>query len=363
VDGKPTAFDEAVQHAVEILRGSKSPLVWGLARGSTAGHRAAVALAEQIGGTVDTVTSTKPEAAMAFQKLGQSTCTLGEVRNRADLVVFWRANPVVTHPRHLERYSVEPPGLFVPRGKADRTIVVVDVASTETSERADTFLKIASVDETVVVESLKRLVRGEEASETTLSSELLSQLKRLAQQLKDCKYGALFLGGANSQARGDATEALFMLTRELNAFTRFTVHVLGRPTGAENVLTWQTGFPFAVNFALGYPRFDPQAFSANVLLERGEVDSCVLVGSDSVQLLSPAATDRLQQLPTIALDYPYADPGFAATVRFTTAIYGIHAAGTAYRMDGVSIPLRKILSAEYPTDEEVLNGIASQLKA
>jgi formylmethanofuran dehydrogenase subunit B len=270
---------------------------------------------------------------------------------------------MVTHPRHLERYSVEPAGLFVPRGRADRTLVVVDSTATETARRANVFLQIPWSDDPLVIEALRKLVRGEELSELGLPGELTSQLQELVAQMKACKYGALFLDPQHEEANTDfnVTEALFTLTTELNAFTRFTVHVLGQPAGAENVLTWQTGFPFAVNFAKGYPRFDPQKFAASGLIERGEVDSCLLVGSDCAGQLSPEAGERLQSLATIALDYPNAEPGLPATVQFTTAIYGIHAAGTAYRMDGVSIPLRKILASDYPADDEVLCAISARL--
>ena len=36
---------------------------------------------------------------MAQQVVGKVTCTLGEVRNRADLVIFWGSDPLVSHPR------------------------------------------------------------------------------------------------------------------------------------------------------------------------------------------------------------------------------------------------------------------------
>src|SRR6478609_11412149 len=112
VAGKPVSLAEGIDRAVDLLRGSRAPLVWGLERSSTDGQRAAIALAEQIGGTIDTPSSCDAATVLAIQDVGQSTCTLGEVRNRADLVVFWGADPLVTHPRHLERYSVEPRGVF-----------------------------------------------------------------------------------------------------------------------------------------------------------------------------------------------------------------------------------------------------------
>jgi formylmethanofuran dehydrogenase subunit B len=99
------------------------------------------------------------------------------------------------------------------------------------------------------------------------------------------------------------------------------------------------------------------------LLERGEVDACLLVGSESCDDLSPRARRTLQGLPTIALDYPHITPPFEATVQITTAVYGIHAAGTAYRMDEIPIPLRQILPTSYPTDEEVLWSIKNRLSS
>jgi formylmethanofuran dehydrogenase subunit B len=49
-------------------------------------------------------------------------------------------------------------------------------------------------------------------------------------------------------------------------------------------------------------------------------------------------------------------------VQFTTAIYGIHAPGTAYRMDEVPIPLRRLIPSSYPSDDEILDAIAACLK-
>jgi formylmethanofuran dehydrogenase subunit B len=368
IEGTAVSLSTAVDRAADILHASQAPLIWGLTRSSTAGHRAAIALAEQLGGTIDTAISCDTAAALAMQHVGQSTCSLGELRNRADLIVFWFANPVVTHPRHLERYSVEPHGLFVPRGRADRTVVTVDSARTETGQLADMFLQIAPENEVAAIEALGRLIRNEAIGETTFEAEIVEQVRQLATKMKSCKYGALLFGGGRDGAKigTETIERLLKFTSELNQFTRFTAHYLasgGALTGAENVLTWQTGFPFAVNFASGYPRFDPQEFAAEGLLERGEVDACVLVGSQAVQNLSQAAQANLKTIPTISLDYPNADPGLSATVQFTTAIYGIHVAGTAYRMDGISIPLRKLLPTNYPSDDEVLDRIAARLKS
>ncbi len=304
---------------------------------------------------------------MAIQQVGESTCSLGEVGNRADLVMFWGADPAVSHPRHFERYSAEPKGLFVPRGRADRTIIVIDAEASETSRLADSFIKAPRDGDFEVIWALRQLLRGIDLPTSVDVGVPHERLRQLAEQLTSCRYGAVFfgLGLAQSGAGHANVEALLRLVADLNDFTRFTARRLRIPgdvAGADSVLCWLTGFPFAVNFARGYPRYDPAEYSANELLQRGEVDACVFVGSESCSELSPSAQRAIERLPTIALDYPDVSPPLAATVQITTAIYGIHAQGTAYRMDEVPIPLRRLIPSELPTDEEVLSAIAARLR-
>lgn len=367
VSGRPVAYDEAVCRAAEILANSRAPLVWGLTRSSTAGQRAAIALAERLGGTVDTLTSLNPAATLAIQNVGQSTCSLGEVRNRADLVIFWGANLAVSHPRHLERYSVEPHGLFLPRGRADRSVIVIDYAATETSSIADEFWKITAGSDRKFIEALQQVVSGIEITTALDFGVSKEKVRQLAERMKTCRYGALFFGmgqgmGSEKQAM---MESLLRLVTDLNRVTRFTAHynpASGGLAGADNVLCWQSGFPFAVSFASGFPRFDPHQFAANRMLEDGLADACVLVGSEAVPKLSAESQRRLHEIPTISLDYTNVEPMIEATVQFTTAIYGVHAAGTAYRMDGVPIQLRQMLPATYPRDDEVLTAIAARVQ-
>src|SRR5207245_7294734 len=95
------------------------------------------------GGCVDTTTSVcHGPSGMAFQGVGEVTCSLGEVKNRADLVMFWGSNPAESHPRHWGRYSTMPKGLFVPNGRKDRTVVLVDVRKSKSAPAADIFLQI-----------------------------------------------------------------------------------------------------------------------------------------------------------------------------------------------------------------------------
>ncbi|MGF1582537.1 MAG: formylmethanofuran dehydrogenase subunit B [Gemmataceae bacterium] len=366
-EGHSVSLEAALTQAADILRNSRSPLIYGLSRSSTEGQRAAVSLADRIGATIDTTASLcHAPSVMAIQQVGESTCSLGEAKNRADLVVFWGSNPVETHPRHFERYSLYPKGLFVPNGRHDRTLVVADIQPTPTTEAADLFLPVEPGKDFEALWTLRSLVRGLPIPPGTTTGVPLELLEDLAERMKSCQCGIVFFGlGLSMRGLGHrSVEALLQLVTDLNHHTRFYVRrmrVQGDVTGADLVLAWQTGYPYSVNLARGYPRYNPGEFSARDMLQRGEVDACLLLGSEGAAQFSAEALAHLNRIPTIVLDYPTVESTIHPKVRFTTAVYGIHHRGTAYRMDEVPIPLRSFLTTHYPTDQFVLNEIAKQL--
>lgn len=367
IASRPVSLDTALDHAAELLRVADSPLIYGMSRSATEGQSAAIALAERLRATVDTTASRcHATSMMAIQEVGESTCTLGEIKNRADLVIYWGSNPVESHPRHFERYSLLPVGRFVPEGRQGRTLVVADVERTPTAEAADIFLPITPDQDFEALHTLRSLVRGVPIDAHAATGAPLPLLHDLAERMKRCRYGIVFFGlGLSMRALGHRNvEALLLLVRDLNDHTRFfarRMRVQGDVTGADTVLIWQTGYPFGVNLSRGYPRYNPGEFTANDMLERGEVDACLLVGSEGVARFSDAAIAHLRRIPTIALDYPMEEPAVPPAVRFTTAVYGVHRPGTVYRMDGVPIRLRTFLSSEYPSDAEVLEALSRRL--
>src|SRR4051812_7113696 len=134
--GRGAELEAALDEAAAILARARAPLVYGLGRTTCETQRAAVALADAIGATIDPAGPLLDgTSGLAFQARGASTATLGEVRDRADTVVVWRADPVVTHPRLLERLRLPDPG---------RRLVVVAERRTSTAELADTFLELAA---------------------------------------------------------------------------------------------------------------------------------------------------------------------------------------------------------------------------
>lgn len=369
IDGNAVPLDIALQRAAGLLSKSQNPLIFGLSRSSSDGQRASVRLADAIGANIDTTASLcHAPSIMAIQEVGESTSSLGEIKNRADLVIFWGVDPVQTHPRHFERYSVDPVGEFVPNGRSDRNVIVIDAERTKTAENADQFIAVEPGKDFELIWTLRCLLRGEKPTETTtISGVPLVRLVELAERMKSCRCGVFFFGlGLAHQGLGHLNvEALLRLVRDLNAHTRFharRMRLHGDVTGADCVLCWQTGYPFSVNLSRGYPRYNPGEFSAQDLLERGEIDSCLFVGGESIPEMSAQARRQLELIPTILLDYPTAHYDFQPRIKFTTAVYGVHLPGTVYRMDEVPIPLRQIMPSDFPSDADILERITDSLQ-
>jgi formylmethanofuran dehydrogenase subunit B len=286
------------------------------------------------------------------------------VRNRADLLLFWGCNPAVSHVRHFSRYSATAKGKLTPGGRQDRTMVVVDVRPTQSTRKADLFLQVLPGADFEVLTALRALVLGVEirTESDVLGGIPKAQLRELAEQMKTCRYGVVFMGMGLTQTRGRDfnVSELFSLVADLNQFTRFSVIPMrghGNVAGADQVMTWQSGYPFAVSFAHGYPRYGPGEFTAVDVLARGEADAALIIASDPAAHFPTAAAQALGRIPTIVLDPMPTLTGQEARVVLPTACYGVDAGGTAYRMDSVPIRLRPVLPQNRPTDEAVLDKI------
>jgi formylmethanofuran dehydrogenase subunit B len=371
IDGREVTQSEAIARAAEILTFARYPLVYGLTETTCEAQRLAVSIADWIGGTLDTPTSAcHGPTGMAFHGIGEITCSLGEITHRADLVIFWGADPAVSHPRHTSKYSLDPVGLFVPGGRAERTCVAIDVHPTATADLADHVLQIPPGRDFEVLWVLRALARDLPLNADDVERDTGVSLDRwqdLMERMKRARFGAVLFGRGLSMSRGKHLniEALMGLVRDLNEHTHFAAMSLrehGNVNGADNVVCWSTGFPFGVNLSRGYPRYNPGEFTADALLERREVDAALIVATDPQTVLSPTALARLAAIPRVfvgAADTPFAR---AATVRFATAAYGVHAPGTVYRMDDVPLYLRVAVESERPSDADVLTALEVRVR-
>ncbi|MGH7646806.1 MAG: formylmethanofuran dehydrogenase subunit B [Gemmatimonadaceae bacterium] len=331
VRGADATIDSALDAAAATLDQARRALVFLSIDISCETQRAAVALADTLHGVVDGVSSsTVASGILAAQRRGRVSATLGEIRNRADCIVFWGTDPAARYPRYASRYAPEPAGLFVPDGRRGRTVVSVDIGEARGPRDADLRVRIPPDREMDAIAALRASLAGRSlGDEQPGLADLARTLgaARYAAIIYDAEPGALPFEPARA-------ESLTALGQQLNATTRACVTPLragGNRLGAESVLTWQTGYPMTVDFSRGYPRYRPDDVAA-ALVADGGVDAVLVAGRP---LGAPFALDALRSVVI--------GPGASATaceIAIDTGVAGIHESGTAFRMDDVPLPLR-----------------------
>jgi len=411
---REASLDEAVQRAAEILAEASYPILYGWSSTSCEAIRIGLELAEEVGGVIDnTATTCHGPSILAIQEVGLPACTLGQLRHRADLIIYWGSNPWSAHPRHIERYTAFSDGRFQtstwrryllklnansikkkllravnlilmrdvkvppeldrripPTLRAEgRKLIVVDVRRTRSAEIADYFIQVEPGRDYEVLQALRMLIRDEELDVDEVAGVPVEVLEEVADLMISCRLGILFfgLGLTMSGAKVRNVDAAIALTRDLNRYTKFLIMPMRghfNVTGANTVFTWQTGYPYAVDFSLGYPRYNPGETSVIDILLRGESDAALIAASDPVAHFPRRAVEHLVRNPLIVIDPEITPTSMMADVVIPSAFVGIEAEGTAYRMDHVPLTLKKVVEPPDGVlpDEVILHRILEEVR-
>lgn len=361
VDNKGVSIKEAIDAAADILKNADAPLIYGLSSTECEAQRHAVHLAEVLGGVIDQTASVcHGPTILGTQDAGCVKCSLGEVKNRADLIIYWGCNPAEAHMRHFKRYSIFPEGLFR-KNKKERQIITVDVRKTPSARVANKFVKIDPGTDFEIISLMRAYLKGKDVP-------LPDEYKDLVDTMKECNFGIIFFGLGLTMSKGKHlnVDAALRLVRDLNEYTKFSITPMRghyNVTGAGATMAWITGYPFAVNFSQGYPECNPGEFTAVDVLSRKECDAALIIASDPVSNFPAKASKHLADIPTIVMDPKINLTSKLATVLIPVATAGIETEGTAYRMDGVSLRLKKVMDSQWPSDADVLSQLLEKVMA
>jgi formylmethanofuran dehydrogenase subunit B len=346
--GADGALDAALAEAAESLTAGGEVLVVLAPDLSTQAQRAAIALADLLRAGVDTATSAPAAAGLlAGQRRGRAAATLGEVRNRADVVLFWGIDPASRYPRFLSRYALEPAGTHVPAGRAGRTVISVSIGEDRGPAGAETTFALAPDQEIAALSVMRAIALGNALGELPPPLQAAAEA---ATRLTTAAYAVVVHDaepGAEPERDPYRAEGLVALTQALNGRTRAALSSLragGNRSGAEAVLTWQTGYPMAVTFRAGFPRYKPASRGLAGLRGGGGSGGGAILVAGSVGSMGDALAEAARQSPVIIIGPRASEAPFPARVAIDTGVAGIHEGGTAYRMDEVPLPLRPPLA-------------------
>jgi formylmethanofuran dehydrogenase subunit B len=268
----------------------------------------------------------------------------------------------------LSRYTIFPRGYFRERGHQDRDLVVIDVRKTDTAKLADLFIKVDPGCDYELLSGLRMVVNGGEIVQDRISGVSKNDIHRLAEKMMECQFGIVFFGVGLTMSPGKHRniDNAISLVRDLNRYTKFSIMPMRghyNVTGFNEVLTWQTGYPFAVDFSRGYPRYNPGETAANDVLQRREADAALIIASDPVATFPKRAVKHLAKIPLIAIGPHLTLTAKMADVYIPSSIVGIEEEATAYRMDTVPIRMRKVIDPPEGvlSDVEILKRIAERV--
>jgi formylmethanofuran dehydrogenase subunit B len=368
-DIKYVKVDKAIEEAAKILSNSRKPLIYGFSSTNCEAHSKGIELAERLGGIVDCTSSVcHGPTIIAVQEVGYPSVTLGEVKNRADLVIYWGSNAMHAHPRHFSRYTHFSRGRFRERGKIDRKLIVMDIRETETAKLADKFVKIPPNRDYEVLNALRTILNKGDVEKEEVGGVSKEDLKGIVEMMKSCQFGVVFFGMGLTMSYGkhrNIIEAI-SLVRDLNRFTKFSIIPMRghyNVTGFNEVCSWQTGYPYAVDFSKGYPWYNPGETDSNSVLQNEEVDAALIIASDPVAHFPRSSIRYLATIPVVVIDPFESLTSRIARVFIPSTVAGVETGGSAYRMDCVPLRLTKVLNPPQGvlTDEEILDRILQKI--
>lgn len=358
--GRSAAIEDVLREIATLLLSARAPLVYLAPDLTCEAQGAAIAIADQLHAFVDGVTSsTSADGILAAQRRGRASATLGEIRNRADVVVFWAVDPAASYPRFQSRYAPNPVGVHLPQGRRDRTVIAVDVGAQRGPDDADVRIQMTAEEEQIFLASL----RASLAARALGSKSIVARVTELAARLGKARYAVVVTDAESppSVPSGRA-ESLIALTQSLNATTRCALCTLragGNRNGADMVLTWHTGFPMAVDFSRGAPRYTPEN-AADGRLAQGDFDAALLVGNTSA--IPTAVCDALGATRIVVIGPRASESTLSAQIRIDTGVAGIHESGMALRLDDIPLPVRAVLPTPRDT-ASLLEALGSAIAA
>jgi formylmethanofuran dehydrogenase subunit B len=364
IAGRAVSLEQALEHGAALLREARSPLFAGLAA-DVNGVRAALALADRCGAVLDHINSDALfRNVRVVQESGWFTTTLTEARNRADLVVLVGSQCLARFPRLVERVLHPAERLF----DGERQLVLLgpwqgDALPDELAAMNPLVIPLEIERLTDAVGLLRGLVAGRPVNLSTLGETLGRQLAELAERLKSAHYSVISWSAAELDFPHAELTVLGLadLAKDLNLKRRSAALPLAgsfADVTANQVCTWQLGYPLRSRLQRGYPEHDPQLNRWQDLLGRGEADLLLWIAALTPEHRPPAC-----DCPAIVLGHPGMAFDTAPELYIPVGVPGVDHPGHWYRSDAVCpLPLGQLRKAGLPAAGEILNRLNDKLR-
>lgn len=356
---RKASFDEAVSRAAQILAKAKRPLIFMGSETSCEAMEVGLHMAEFLGAVVDSnSTVCHGPTAMGIQEAGRVGATAGQSKSRADLAVYWGCNPLESMPRHMSRYAIYPRGYWTRRGRFDRTVITVDPRKSITANNSDLHIRLKPNTDYELISALLTLLHGKRphSSVEEITGVSISEMEKMLEIMKGCNFGAIYvgLGIASSYGKHRNAEAALNLVKELNSHTKFVIGVLRghcNVAGFNQIASYLYGYPFGLDFARGYPRYNPGEYTTVDQLRDRDVDAALIVSADLVSHFPSVCAEYLAEIPVACIDIAPCPTTMISDVVLPGVIDAMECDGTFYRLDDVPVYFQPFASSPFSFTE------------
>ncbi len=362
----PLGSDElnnAVSKTAALLKENGPPLVLGADGLDEEGIFASMRLAGALGGVW------LPRAFFGVRRffqcaarVGWSTALLDEVRDNAESVIFWRADPLKTHYRLLSRGALYCRGRYVSRGHNMRNLAVV-----------------AGGEDTPIEKACQQFFRLRPEEDEAFLKALFDPPRALAPDHPDfpllrnalgrSSYIAVFVD--TEDMTDAAVKALFDWSAAVNELGRQRLVILPLFAGGCNI----AGFVQA-SLEKNSTAWGADFSGGAVELFRVNGWRSLAAGVGSVLYVEPGPKGKrglrrslpqaLEGKPTAYIDPFKQTPEGSVEAVIPTALSGVETDGVFFRMDGIPLEVRGRIALEdsgYPTAADVFDRILKEVEA
>ncbi|MDW7774797.1 MAG: formylmethanofuran dehydrogenase subunit B [Methanosarcinales archaeon] len=364
INGKKADTDDAIKYAARILREAKNPLLYGWSNSTNEAQMAGIELARTLGGVIDS-TSSFCQGIIVNEILNGSipSCTLEDVREKADVILFWGADPMSSHPRHMSKYSYFPRGELRQRGyEEDRTAISIDVRQSMTAKICKNGShRIPPGMDAVFMRGLVDALSGRVPK---LSFDYdVKRILELAAILKKAEFGVLFAGLGLVYSIKEDISLLCEFINALNKISHYSLIPMAghfNMRGFNHTLHEKSSHIHRVKFTEG------EAISGieySVVEQiKNHADAVLVVGSDPLSSLPASISRRLKDIPLILIDPCINMTSLVADVTIPCSTSGIEVGGTSVRMDGKTININALVHGNHLSDEMIIRQIIKEIK-
>lgn len=363
-------WDTALDAAAELIAGAVRPVFYGWSETSIETMKSGILLGELVGAVLDNqATICHGPSLQAVQNAGYPVLTLGEAKNRGDVVVYSGSNAMNSHPRHMARYSTFPRGYFRPRGRFDRTVITMDPKYSDTAKMSDIWVGFEQNGDYEFYNAIRAVLKGKELKKDIICGIPKEDLLEVVDIMKNAQFGTLYfgLGLTHTLSKQRNIDIAIKMVQDLNKMSKWVLMPMRghfNVNGFNIFMAYEMGFPFGVDFSRGYPRYMMGETNTIDLLTRQEPDVFMVIAADPGAHFPSGANRHLSNIPVIQIDIHHGPSTELADIVLPGSFIGVECAGTSYRMDSVPIYMKKAVDKPETCrdDEWIVTEIYERVK-